>query len=424
MSHHELQERYLDQALVEVVGQKRMPDLAYAVASASAAERHAAVVRVANSSRSPSWLSHRKFAAAAMVMFGLAVLWGIWSGENDRNDVGEATDPPWHDEVQDPKRVIPKGREELAKLLAQVKSMTARGCYVTRYETGAPKRVNLDRGMGGFVPVKAKDHGTVLAELAKVTKRKLRPVRNGFDPGVRVILHLHDGRALHCLIEFSKTLRILSGDDFDIRSRHTLFNTLGGYCADSLEPTMQSLGIVQGHLDLRKPNGDYAFSSALESLTFQDAGDIDLMRHLARFTNLRSLDLTDSWQQLSSKAFQIAEWKPKARVAVAELRRFVGGRIDISDANGANLLGLMPKLKDLDLANCESIGRETVAVIAKLEALRNLDLSGCPAISYEDGLLLADHAGLVSVRLSQGNLSQAHKKHLETRFAEKLTWVK
>jgi hypothetical protein len=424
MSHHELRERYMDQALVEVVCQKPMPDFGNAVASASAAERHAAVARVATAAGSPSRLSRRRFAAAAMVLFGLAVLWGIWSGENERNDVGEATDPPWRDEVEDPKRVIPKDREELAKLLAKVKSVTARGCYATNLESDAPIRLNLDRGMGGFVPVKAKDCATVFAELAKVTKRKLRPMRGDFDPAVRLILHLDDGRTLHCLFDFDKTLRILSGHDFDLRKDYTLFNTFGRYCADSFGPTKQSLGLVSGQLDQRLPNGDYAFSLDLESLTFLGLGDMNLTSHLSRFTKLRSLDVSGSWQQLSDKAFRVAKWKPKARDAVAGLRRFVGSRIDISDANGAAILGLMPELRDLDLAGCTSIGPETVAVIAKLTALRNLDLSGCSAVSYEDCLLLAGHARLGSVRLSAGKLSQAHQRHIEARFAGKLTWVK
>jgi hypothetical protein len=424
MSHHELQERYLDQALAEVVSEKRMPDFADAVASASVAERHAAVARVANATRSPSWSLRRRFAAAAMVLFGLAVVWGIWAGENDRNDVGPATDPPWQDEVKDPKRVIPKDREELAKLLAKVKSVTARGCYVTNLESGAAMRLNLDRGMAGFVPVTAKDRATFFAELTKVTKRKLRPVRRGFDPGVRVILHLDDGRTLHCLVEFSKTLRILPGHDFDLRNGHTLFNLLGRYCGDSFTPTMWSLGLVSGQLDMRAPNGDYAYSSDLESLTFLGLGNMDLMNHLDRFTKLRSLDLSGSWKRLSLKAFRIAKWRPKARAAVAGLRRLIGSRIDIRDADGADMLGLMPELQDLELANCVHIGRETTAVIAKLASLRHLDLRGCSGLSYEDCLRLTDHSGLLSVRLSPGNLSQAHQQHLERRFAKRLTWAK
>jgi hypothetical protein len=424
MSHHELQERYLDQALVEVVSQKRMPDLADAVASASVAERQAAVARVANATQSPSGWSRRRFAAAAMVLFGLAVVWGIWAGENDRNDVGEATDLPWHDEVKDPLRVIPKDREELTKLLTKVRSATARGCYATNFESGAPRRLNLDRGMDGFVPVTAKDHAIFFAELTKATKRKLRPVRRGFDPGVRVILHLDDGRTLHCLLEFTKTLRILPGHDFNLRNGHTLFNLFGHYCAESFTPSMWSLGLVSGQLDMRGPNGDYAYSSDLESLTFLGIGERGLKRHLARFTKLRSLDLSGSWQELSSKAFRIAEWQPKSRVAVAGLRHFVGSRISLSDANGADMLGLMPELEDLNLANCVHIGRATVAVLAKLASLRKLDLRGCSGLSYEDCLVLSDHAGLVSVRLSPGDLSQAHQRHLEARFAERLTWAK
>ena len=162
MSNDALQDRYLDVALAEVTGGRTAPDLAAAVASASAAERRAALqhVELTAPTRAPHW--RPALLCAAVVLLGVGVLWGIWSSERGAAP-RQASQAPWQDRVQDPDRVVPRSVEELSQLLQQVESMAARGCTVHLVSSGM--KLDVDRGLDGFAEVDPAARRQLLAEL-------------------------------------------------------------------------------------------------------------------------------------------------------------------------------------------------------------------------------------------------------------------
>lgn len=423
MSNAALRERYLDAAITEVVQDSDMPDLATVVARATANQRHRAVQRCEQAQQQPGFWNRRRLQLAAILLGSIALVIGIWAAAQPPEDKVSAGQPH-EDRVHDPKRIVPKNKDELLQMFEQVVSMQARGCYSTLHTSGQPPvKLNYDIGMGGFVPVAGAARDKVLKLLKRHGGRKQQPARRDFDPGVRLVMTLKNGRTLHCLIEFNRTMRVFADKDISIRGDLELGNELGLHCGLSSQPSQIALGYVTGSTDGHHVGtGKPLYPSDMPVLRCYNSNDDFIRERIERFTQLHTLDMTHSARTLTEDAFVIAKWRPETRKVIAGLRTFAARGAPLSETNAQDVLRLMPKLEELDLANCPQLQEGTLRAILKLARLQRLDLTACTGIAPEHLGLLKDHAELAVVKLSAKGLTEGQRSALERSLGDRLHW--
>lgn len=420
VSNPALKERCLEAAITEIVGDSGMPDLSTVIARATASERRRALVRCEQAQQPRSLWSRRRLQLAAILLASLAVIGGIWSMTQTPED--RAAGQPFQDRVHDPKRVVPKNAKELSKLLKQVVSLQARGCGSTLHVAKLPPmKLDYDIGMDGFVAVEGKTYDSVLARLQKHVTRKQQDPRKDFDPGIRLVLTLRDGRTLHCLIQFNRTMRVLPDKDIDLTGHLQLGNLLAMSCGLSSQPSQVAQGYATQSIDGFYNSGEPMYPPDMEVLQCIYWADWCMREYVQRFPKLQTLDLSRSALTLTNDAFDVEQWRPDTRAVIARLRTFVARGVALTDATAADVLSLMPELQELDLSTCQRLGADTVQAVLKLEHLRELNVSGA-AMAPEMLQLLANHKALVAIRLSSTGMSDGQRAMLERSFDSKLVW--
>lgn len=423
MSNPALKERLLDAAITEVVQGADMPDLATVIARATASERRRAVEHCERAQQRASFWNRGRMQLAALLLGSIALVVGIWAFTQPPEDKASAGQPH-EDRVHDPKRVVPRDKEELLQMLEQVVSMQARGCSSTLHTSGQPPvKLDYDIGMGGFVPVEGEARDIVLKRLKRHGGRKQQPKRRDFAPGIRLVMTLKNGRTLHCLIQFNRTMRVFADKDINIRGDLKLGNVLGKFCGLSSLPSQVALGYVTGSTDGHHiDTGEPMYPSDMPVLRCYNSNDDFIRERIERFTKLHTLDMSHSARTLTEDAFVIAKWRPEIRKVIAGLRTFGARGGPLADANAQDVLGLMPKLEELDLANCPQLAEGTLRAILQLAQLQRLDLSGCTGIPPEYLVLLKDHATLAVIKLSPKGLTEGQRSSFERSLGDRLHW--
>ena len=359
------------------------------------------------------------------MLVSFTAIYGIWAFVRTAEDPGVPLEQPFQDQVEDPKRVIPKTIEEFRDLLSKVDTVEARVCGVTHFLKDLPPlKVNLDRGMGGFVPVAGKPRDQLLELLEKRSSGRRVARRKDFDPGIRLVLKLRDERTVHCLVHFARTLRVLADKDIDLNHQVQLGNMLANYCAESSQPAASALGyVVQSADGMYGPKGPPYYPVDMERIRCGYVSDSFLHYRIGLFPKLHTVDVSDSALTLTPAAFDLSQWTDKTRTVYGNLRSFAARGAPLQDDDAAAVLGLMKSVETLDLADCTQLADNTVQAIAKLPRLRELDLSGCTGIPTEMFAVLAASQELLTVRLSREGLTAGQQKALKKSLGARLRWT-
>lgn len=369
-----------DAALREAVRGEQAPDLARDVARASAAQRAEALALVdRHGTEAPLRGRFRSaWLAAAAVLLGLGVVWAIWS-RNAQDAHDAAPIPTQARDPQDPQRVVPKTVEEFRTLLKQTRTIRVRGCYAQVSVGGDMVRVDLDRGDAGYVELSDADRTKVLQLLDRLAEGATIPPKPNLAPGARLRLELKNGTNLQVLTELGGPMRVYADRDIR-RSGNELGNLLAGYMGTSFDRAAVELGVVVGGINTRltTPEGNvYRYPSTLERLELYDSPTSVMTQDIARFADLRELDVRHSSDSMIVERLSTDPWSQAARDVLGGLQIFRAAGLRFSDPDLARLVGDMQDVEVLELESCPHADAETLIAVLQLGSLKTANLRGC-----------------------------------------------
>lgn len=353
-------ERALETALQEVSSGAAPKPMGARIAAASVGQRRAARRRVERAAKPASrWAVRRAMPLAALLLLGVGVVLAVsWAQRTDRaRPVGAP---------EDPQRYEPVNAAEFEALLGQVRGMRVRQCFYSYQRDGAEiARIDIDQPDAGFVRVEdAATRAETLVVLRAACRRGAVRAAADFVPEMRLVLELHDGRDVHCVIDYGSSVRVIAGRDLPLATNE-LGALANGPAADSTMRALDALAIAPaGLLDARRGDGQPLISRDHTALRVLGLAPTELLR-LGEFTRLRELDLS-------------------------------GSALTLTEAEIETLVETMPRLEELDLRGC------------LLDEARLMGLIGLPP-------------GAV-VHVSADGFSPLQRSNLQRAFGGRLRW--
>ena len=433
-------ERYFDLALEEACGRSTPPDVTARIVTAGNVAQRAARDRAREAGSASSGRRRSPWLAAALVFLGLGVVLTLIH----ERDLGLNLDPepvPLQDPVAGPGYVAPKNSEELVAMLDRVASISVRGCAYwvaisgmqggdydpARYAPprGATRgtgnqtmlRIDLDQG-DAYLPVTdPEDHAVILAGIRWAAGDQKIARSGDYLPGCRIVLHLDDGRDVHCTTELGRSLRVLEGHDLRVRNGD-FTNLLAGMTADTFDLSRRDLGFVDRDLEGRVRGGGYWLPNEQEAIRLINGRAEALTQQVGRFDSLRLLDVSASAWTLDPAELQIDKFADRSLDVLAGLQSFAARSLRLDDAGLAALVARMPALERLDLS-ATAVGLETLQAMTELEELAAIDLRDCKRLEPQELMQLLMLPRLPEVQITAGALGALVEESFGQAFGDR-----
>ncbi|MEC7583928.1 MAG: hypothetical protein VYE77_06390 [Planctomycetota bacterium] len=433
-------EKYVDLALEEACGSSTPPDVTARIVTAGNVAQRAARDRAREAGSASSGRRRSPWLAAALVFLGLGVVLTLLY----ERDFGLNPDPepvPLQDPVAGPDYVAPKNSEELVAMLDRVASISVRGCgfwvAISNVQGGdydperyAPPRgatkvtnnqtmlhIDLDQGES-FVAIESpRERAVILAGIRRAAGNQKIPRSDAYRPGCRIVLHLDDGRKVHCTTELGRSLRVLEGHDLEA-SDLELANLLAGKTAVSLGPSQRDLGIAHGDFEARTLGGAYALPHQQSQVRLINGRPEALTQQIGRFDSLRVLDISASAWTLDPAELQIDKFEELSLDALGRLQSFAARSLRLDDAGLAALVARMPALERLDLS-ATAVGPKTLRAMIELEELTAIDLRDCKRLEPPELMQLLTLPRQPEVQVTAGAIGDKAEQALGMAFGDR-----
>jgi len=434
-------ERYVDLALEETCGSIAPPDVTARIVTAGKVARREARDRAREANTASSGREPSRWLAAALVFLGLGVVLTLLY----ERDLGLNPDPEpvlLQDPVAGPEYVAPKTSEELVAMLDRVVSISVRGCGYWVAITGitggdydaeryAPPRgetrvmsnqtmlhIDLDQG-DAYLPITSpQDRAVILAGIRRCAGNQKLARSEGYRPGCRIVLHLDDGKDVHCTTEMGRSLRMLEGHDLKVRDDE-FTNLLASKTAYSLGPSRRDLGLSDGDFEARTLGGAYALPNQQRELRLVNGRPEALTQQIGRFDSLRFLDISASAWTLDPAKLQIDKFEELSLDVLAKLHSFVARSLRLDDAGLAALVAKMPALEQLDLS-ATAVGMKTLRAMSELKELTEIDLRDCASLEPAELMQLLALPRLPEVQVTAGAMDAKAEQALGMAFGDRL----